>query len=212
MDTRRRMPSPAMLVAAVALTLALGGTAVAAPELTMRDVKKVAKKQAKKQANKLINQRAPGLSVAHANTANTATAADSASSVKTLVPFGPTTVAEGAADVTLASRGPLSLIGSCDADGAATEANVLVATTEADSAAAGNRVSTGDLDPGTPAADRAIEDPGATSTGAPEHSDGYDDQFSVVAPSGAALHGTVATVANGTAGTCTFYGSVTIVK
>lgn len=209
MDTRRRVPSPAMLVAAVALVLALGGTAVAAPELSLNDVKKVAKKQAKKQAGKLINKRAPGLTVAHANTAGTA---NSANAVSTLVPFGPTTVGEGAADVTLASRGPLSLVGSCDANGASTEANVLAATTEENSAAAGDDAEISDLDPGTAPANRTFETPGATSATTQDHSDGYDDQFSMFAPSGTALHGTVSSLANGTAGTCTFYGSVTIVK
>jgi hypothetical protein len=69
----RPRPSPAMIVAALALTLALAGTAIAAPDIATRavtksKVKKIAKKQAKKQINKL----APGLSVNHANTADTA--------------------------------------------------------------------------------------------------------------------------------------------
>ena len=54
----RSRPSPAMIVAALALTVALAGTAVAAPDLATRkvsksQVKQIAKKQAKKQISKL---------------------------------------------------------------------------------------------------------------------------------------------------------------
>ena len=53
-----RWPSPAMVVAIAALIVALGGTAVAGGLLT------------KKKVNKIITQRAPGLSVAHAKSAD----------------------------------------------------------------------------------------------------------------------------------------------
>jgi hypothetical protein len=46
-----------MLVAMIALTLGLAGSAVAADSLSKSDVKKIAKKQAKKQANKGFNAR-----------------------------------------------------------------------------------------------------------------------------------------------------------
>jgi hypothetical protein len=57
-----------MIVAVVALIAALGGTAVGASFIT--------KKKAKNVANNQITKRAPGLSVASANTATTATTAD----------------------------------------------------------------------------------------------------------------------------------------
>lgn len=66
-------PSPAMVVAAVALSLALAGSAVAGTEaishskLTKSKVKSIAKKQAKK----VVKQKAPGLSVANAQNATT---------------------------------------------------------------------------------------------------------------------------------------------
>ncbi len=59
-------PSPAMVVAIIAVIAALAGTAVAGGVLT------------KKKVNKIITKRAPGLSVNHANTAGSATRADSA--------------------------------------------------------------------------------------------------------------------------------------
>jgi hypothetical protein len=63
-----RRPSPAMIVAIVALIAALGGTAVAGGFIT--------KKKAKNIANNQITQRAPGLSVASAKSADSAKNSD----------------------------------------------------------------------------------------------------------------------------------------
>jgi hypothetical protein len=69
-----------------------------------------------------------------------AAAADSATtagSVGTLRTIAPTTLAEGAPPVTLATHGPLTLTGACEADGVNTEAKLRVQTTESASAAGG---------------------------------------------------------------------------
>jgi hypothetical protein len=63
----RRLPSPAILVAAIALTLALAGTSIAADPLA-----KLTKAKVRKIANKEIDKRAPGLSVDEATFAITA--------------------------------------------------------------------------------------------------------------------------------------------
>ena len=68
-----RRPSPAMVVAVVALIAALTGTAFAGGFIT--------KKKAKKVANSVVTQRAPGLSVARAANAGNATTANSAKNV-----------------------------------------------------------------------------------------------------------------------------------
>jgi hypothetical protein len=70
---RHSRPNSALAVAILALVAAMAGTAVAGSDVqssavSKKEVKKVAKKQAKKQINKL----APGLSVASAETANSA--------------------------------------------------------------------------------------------------------------------------------------------
>jgi hypothetical protein len=70
-----RRPSPAMIVAIVALIAALGGTAVAGGFIT--------KKKAKNIANNVVTQRAPGLSVASAKNADHATNADNATNATT---------------------------------------------------------------------------------------------------------------------------------
>src|SRR5262249_9249313 len=68
MSYPRLRPSPALVVAIVALVAALSGAALAAPVSN----KGVSKSKAKKIANKEIDKRAPGLSVAHAETAGNA--------------------------------------------------------------------------------------------------------------------------------------------
>src|SRR5680860_1090998 len=84
---KRAKPSPALLVAVVALVAALGGGAVASVAVTSlnkedkKQVKKIAKKQGKKQAKKQIDRKAPGLSVASAKTADSATTAGDADTV-----------------------------------------------------------------------------------------------------------------------------------
>jgi hypothetical protein len=64
----RRLPSPALVIASIALILAVGGGSFA---LAITD-KKSDKKIAKKVANKQIKRKAPSLSVNHANTADNA--------------------------------------------------------------------------------------------------------------------------------------------
>jgi hypothetical protein len=81
-------PSPAMVVGVLALSLAIGGSAIAGTTAVTSKLDKKEKKQvkriAKKQANKRITQRAPGLSVANAQSAVTAESAASADSLNGL--------------------------------------------------------------------------------------------------------------------------------
>jgi cell wall-associated NlpC family hydrolase len=79
---RASRPSPAMIVAVVALGAAVTGTAVAEVATTAKLDKKE-KKQVRKIARKQINKLASGLSVASANTANTANSAETANSANT---------------------------------------------------------------------------------------------------------------------------------
>jgi hypothetical protein len=105
-----RRPSPAMTVAGAALIIALAGTAIAAPtalkSVLDKQEKKQVKKIAKNQANNQITQRAPGLSVANANTANTATNANRANTA---------TSAETAANAQALSGN--TVVGEGDLDG-----------------------------------------------------------------------------------------------
>jgi hypothetical protein len=71
---RFRLPSPALVISMVTLSLVLGGTAFAASTATHKD---------KKADTKLIKKLAPSLSVKHAKTADDATHATSADSATT---------------------------------------------------------------------------------------------------------------------------------
>lgn len=77
-SSKGRRPSPAMIVAMTALIVALAGTAMAAPTAIKSILNKKEKKQAKNIAKNQINALAPGLSVKHADSADSAKHADSA--------------------------------------------------------------------------------------------------------------------------------------
>lgn len=82
-------PSPALIVAALALTVALAGSAIAAPGLATRAItKSTVKKVAKKQADKVVTKREGALNVNHAKSADTATAADRATVADGAPPTG----------------------------------------------------------------------------------------------------------------------------
>jgi hypothetical protein len=112
-SSKGRRPSPAMIVAATALIVALAGTAMAAPTAIKSILNKKEKKQAKNIAKNQINALAPGLSVKHADTATNADAAkraDTAANAEAL--SGNTIVGEGDLDgpglVTNSSCTPVS--------------------------------------------------------------------------------------------------------
>lgn len=95
-----RRPSPAMVIALVALVAAFAGESIAgvATKALSKKEKKQTRKLAKKQANKQINRRAPGLSVNHANTANSATSAGSATHANTANTANTATSADSASN------------------------------------------------------------------------------------------------------------------
>jgi len=73
-------PSPAIVIAALALVAAVAGTAFAGPEASTSAINK---KKVKKIATKQINKLAPDLSVASAQTANSAESANTANTAAT---------------------------------------------------------------------------------------------------------------------------------
>lgn len=70
----KRAPSPAMIVAAIAVILAMAGTAIAGPDA----LSKITNAKVKSIATKQINKAAPNLNVNSAKTADTAKVADTA--------------------------------------------------------------------------------------------------------------------------------------
>jgi hypothetical protein len=147
------------------------------------------------------------INVGTLSTVPSAVNAQNAANFEKYIPFGLITVNNGETR-TLVSYGPFSLIGQCQTDGTAVEANVIFATTEDHTSFGGDDDSGGDIGPGTPESERIIEDPGASSTGAPENSDGYDDQFNAQAPSGRSWAGTVESWASKNSNQCRWSGFI----
>ena len=107
-QAKRGSQSPALIISFVALTLALGGSAIAGTAgITAkldRTEKKQVKKIAKKQANKTVTKRAPGLAVASAQTAGSA---NSLNGLRVL-PIGHLSAA-GTSGVTILDAGGLQI-------------------------------------------------------------------------------------------------------
>jgi hypothetical protein len=104
-----------MVVAAVALIFAVAGTAIAGPGAISN---KISKSKVKKIAKKQINKAAPGLSVAHAQTAGSADSATNADAVngqrlvKVLAK-----IPVGSDDATIATFAGFTISASCTATG-----------------------------------------------------------------------------------------------
>ena len=73
----RRLPTPAFVISVIALIVAVGGGTYALAALNRGKVKNISRRQ----ANQQIRKKAPGLSVLHAQSADTATNADSATNL-----------------------------------------------------------------------------------------------------------------------------------
>jgi hypothetical protein len=110
----RNRPSAAMIVAVLAVSLGLGGSAVAASGvLTKKQVKQV-----KRISDKQITKRAPGLAVASAKRADTAARADTAKSADTATRAGTATRADSATSADTAGRATNVYAANVNADGA----------------------------------------------------------------------------------------------
>jgi hypothetical protein len=133
-----------------------------------------------------------------------ADSATTAGSVSTLRIIPQTTVAEGAAPVTLATHGPLTLLAACEsAGGGATNAVLNVATTEDNSTAGGESDGDKDLDAGQTSPDLPIV---SSANAFPVLSDA-----DASAPSGKAFTGLIAMSADAAgAGSCMFHGHLAV--
>ena len=147
--------------------------------------------------------------VPSATTADTATNANTANSVATLRTIAPTGVAEGAAAVTLATHGPLTLTGACEADGVNTEAKLRVQTTEANSAAGGSGPTVSANNPVIAPGDGAVVVAELQDLPAGVRSIGEGTVFAST-PSVKSLSGQLGMYADAAANTCLFHGHVTL--
>jgi hypothetical protein len=240
-----RLPSPALVIACVALFVSLGGVSygLAKGSIDSREIKNNTIRSKDVRNNTLRtfdirnnevrgfdirNSTIQGRDVAFntltgndvaesslgkvpsATTADTATNATTAGSVATLRTIAPTSLAEGAAPVTLATHGPLTLTGACEAAGANTEAIVRLQTTEANSAAGGTStvaapvtLTEPSFGPATAAVGEVVDMAGAARTF------GSIDVFAF-APSGKGITGKLGVIADAAANACLFHGHVAL--
>ena len=235
----QRRPSPAMIVALIALFVSLSGVSygVATGFIDSREIKNNEVRSLDIRNNEIrtgdirnnqvrgidirnstIQGRDVGLNtltgddvaedtlgkVPSAITADTATSAGGVDSLK-IIPQ--TTVAEGAAPVTLASHGPLSLLATCAPNsGTETIARISVQTSEDNSAAAGSTLAWPDIDAGDPPQQLA-----AASTAGAANPGVEGSHIVASAPSGKAFAGVMSAYANASgAGACKFHGFVTL--
>ena len=133
-----------------------------------------------------------------------ATSATSASTVAVLKTIPPTPLAEGAAPVTLATQGPLTLSATCVDVAGDTVARLRVQTTEANSAAGGG-VNEPVLDPG----EGPVTVAELTDLAAGARSVGEGSAFGS-APSGRAFTARFGLLADSSAGSCRFHGHVVL--
>ena len=237
---RDRRPSPAMIVALVALFVSLSGVSygvatgfIDSRELKNNEVRSVDVRNNTLRTRDLRNNEVRGIDLRNstvrgidvglnalggddinesslgkvptAANADTANNAANATAVSTLRIIQRTSVAQGAADATLVTHGPLTLSGECSASmGGNTAARVQVRTTEANSAAGSRDFPWPDLDPGASenlvvADDAAAGDPSVASS-----------EVFASAPSGRGLTGVIAAYADADTDTCVFHGHVAL--
>ncbi len=194
-----RRPSPAILIAVIALVAALAGSAVAEQATTAgkklskrekKQVKKIAKKQAKKQVKRHAND-----SIGDSKLSDLEVFGDP---YVRATPTARPTLSEAqdaAPKVPLFSKGQLSIYGKCVTaeDTPETFARVYAETSAAGSIFTGDEVDKleGDpdyLDPGTPESDRVV---GSASAGAGSFraADLSRTPFIAMSPNGAAVQG-----------------------
>jgi hypothetical protein len=227
----RRRPSPALLISCIALFVSLSGVSygVATGFIDSREIKNNTVASGDVRNNTLRtfdirNNEVRGFDIRNSsiqgrdvafntltggdiNEASlgkvaTATQADNAAAVTTLKTIAPTTIAEGAAPVTLVSHGSLTLTAACVDSGGSTVAQVRVQSTEDGSA--GTDVPT--FGPGSGAVTLAeLTDPAVAPRSAANGS------VFAFAPSGKGLTGQFGLVADASgAGSCVFTGHVVI--
>ena len=148
--------------------------------------------------------------VPSATAADTAGTAGTANSVATLRIVAPTGVAEGAPAVTLATHGPLTLTGACEADGVNTEAKLRVQTTEANSAAGGSGPTVSANNPVIAPGDGAVVVAELQDPPAPPVRSVDEATVFAFAPSAKSFTGQFGMIADAAANSCLFHGHVAL--
>ena len=190
----KRRPSPALVVASMALFLSLGGLSygLATGSIDGREIK---------------NNTVRGPDIRNA----TISSRDLGNSALPVRKWGPVTIALGG-QATLATYESFSIIGQCQAAGPnTTRLRALIAATEAGSAFGSAENTSGSLSSATPEAQRVLRQISA-GPAATNHTNSAADGFSATAPTGRTWSGNVHAVVNGQSKNCRAYGDYTRIK
>jgi hypothetical protein len=242
----RRRPSPAMIVALIALFVALGGVSYgfATGEIDSREIKNNDVRSRDIRNNEirtrdLRNNEVRGIDIRNstvqgrdialntvtgddvredtlqkvpsallADTATKATSADSAASLDRFKMID-VSMSRDVAPVTLASNGPLTLLGNCNPDLGGTNAGVTLDTSENNTLVGQPGVAATEVD----AADMPAPIGGVSDTTGDPPRSAIQYVFHATAPSGAVFTGNVSVQAESTAvnkGNCRFQGFVAL--
>lgn len=240
----RRRPSPALIIAVIALFVSLSGVSygvatgfIDSREIKNNEVRSVDIRNNEVRTKDIRNNEVRGIDIRNstiqsrdiainavrgedvredtlskvpsallADSATTAANADNATSVSSLKFVQQTTVTEGAQPATLATHGPLTLLGRCAPDGANTVAELQVRTTEDNSAVGGEAPGHPDVDAGQTANAAALFSNDPDFTGDLKPVDVYAST-----PSGKAFTGIIALAVDASgAGSCKFQGHLAL--
>jgi hypothetical protein len=237
----RRRPSPALIIALIALFVSLSGVSygVATGFIDSREIKDNEVRSRDIRNNEirtrdLRNNEVRGIDIRNSTVqsrdialnavtgddvkedtlakvpsallADSATTATTATSVSSLTFVPQTTISEGAQPVTLATHGPLTLLGRCSASGANTVAELQVRTTEDNSSVGGEAPGHPDVDAGQTANAAALFSDDPEFMGGLKAVNVYGS-----APSGKAFSGVIALRVDAAgAGSCKFQGHLAL--
>jgi hypothetical protein len=216
-----KRPSPAMIVAMIALFAALGGSAYAAKKIGSNEIKANAITTGKIKKNAITTSKIKKEAVTGAKinettlgpvpSATNATNAVNATNWSRYVVI-PITKASVGQTVQLYTNGPFTFYGRCgDAGGGETEAHTFVTTTEAGSSMSSYEDSyyQADFNPGTEAQiNYTVDSSGPESN---EYDGNYYQAFTAMSPNGSTrLAGSLASAVNYFGSPCSFWGNVTI--
>jgi len=215
--TPSRRPSPALIVAVIALIAALAGGAVALPgnnKVDKNDIKRNAVKGKQVKDNALkgadVDESTLGRVPSAASAATTERAA-SAAALDGLTRIPPTSIVDNAGETTLATVGAFTITLACIDGPTTTTAQLRIRSSVEDSAWYSGSDSDTNLDPGGfgTLADHIDNDAPLTPSFGPQ----ADGKFGAVTPDGStALDGSLQFMADGgpgLSGTCTAWGQIT---
>jgi hypothetical protein len=211
--SRRVRPSPAMLVAVIALVAALAGSATALKgknKVDKNDIRRNAVQGKQVKDDTLKGADVDEATLGQVPSAATAGAAERSAGLEGLARIAPVTISDNAPETSLATLGPFTIALACIEAGTSTTAQLRIRTSENDTIWRSGSDSDANLDVDSFGTLAEVNDP--DSPDSPMYAPPAQSAFGAIAPSRAALDGALHLIADGApglGGTCTAWGQVT---